>query len=547
LPYYITKAKGKKMKILKYISTIVLGLITSKNLALGQSTFAKAYGGSGHDISYSVQQTNDGGFIIAGWTNSFGAGGWDFLIIKTDTSGNIKWAKTYGGMFEDYAHCIQQTSDEGFIVVGYKNDFYAIKIDSIGNIQWAKTYGKIEFFEYAYNIQHTNDNGFVLTGIKKSYELGTKDVLLIKLDSEGNIKWAKIYEGKSDDESYSVQQTNDGGFIMAGWTNSFGSGGWDFLLIKTDASGNIQWAKTYEGEGDELAYSVQQTSDGGFLVTGYTSSFGSGGWDFLLIKTDASGNIQWAKTYGGDNLDRSYSAQITRDGGFIVSGYTYSFGESADILLIKTDATGNIQWAKIYGGSRTDISYSVNQTRDNGYVISGYTSSFGSIYRDFILIKTDGNGDLNFCSIVKSVTPTVNTISLSISNPTFSTSAYDISAEDALPITTVTSPTISISEICPLTSVPSESSTPLQFKLLQNYPNPFNSTTTIPFWLPQRTNVILKVYDVFGREIATLINREFDAGEHSIQFNANDLPTGVYFYRLQAGNFIEQKKMILIK
>jgi hypothetical protein len=495
LPYYITNANGKKMKILKYISTIVLGLITSKNLALGQSTFAKAYGGSGHDISYSVQQTNDGGFIIAGWTNSFGAGGWDFLIIKTDTSGNIKWAKTYGGMFEDYAHCIQQTSDEGFIVVGYKNDFYAIKIDSIGNIQWAKTYGKIEFFEYAYNIQHTNDNGFVLTGIKKSYELGTKDVLLIKLDSEGNIKWAKIYEGKSDDESYSVQQTNDGGFIMAGWTNSFGSGG----------------------------------------------------WDFLLIKTDASGNIQWAKTYGGDNLDRSYSAQITRDGGFIVSGYTYSFGESADILLIKTDATGNIQWAKTYGGSRTDISYSVNQTRDNGYVISGYTYSFGSIYRDFILIKTDGNGDLNFCSIVKSVTPTVNTISLSISNPTFSTSAYDISAEDALPITTVTSPTISISEICPLTSVPSESSTPLQFKLLQNYPNPFNSTTTIPFWLPQRTNVILKVYDVFGREIATLINREFDAGEHSIQFNANDLPTGIYFYRHQAGNFIEQKKMIFIK
>jgi hypothetical protein len=270
------------MKILKYISTIVLELITSKNLALGQSTFAKAYGGSGHDISYSVQQTNDGGFIIAGWTNSFGSGRWDFLIIKTDTSGNIKWAKTYGGMFEDYAHCIQQTSDEGFIVVGYKNDFYAIKIDSIGNIQWAKTYGGTSYDE-ARSVQQTNDGGYILAGITYSFGVGNGGVLLIKTDSDGNVQWAKTYDVGGEDWAFSVQQTADGGFIVVGVVKSS-----DFLfLIKLDRSGKVKWAKTYLG----FAYSVKQTIDGGFIVAGEIGSFGAGDGDFLLIKVDANGNI----------------------------------------------------------------------------------------------------------------------------------------------------------------------------------------------------------------------------------------------------------------
>jgi hypothetical protein len=320
----------------------------------------------------------------------------------------------------------------------------------------------------------------------------------------------------------------------------------DILLIRTDAGGNLKWAKVYGGTNKDLAYSIQQTNDGGFIIAGGTWSFGAGDGDFLLIKTDASGNIQWAKTYGGSREDFASSVQKTSDGGFIVTGRSWSFGAgSGDFLLIKTDASGNVQWAKTYGGAKNDWANSVQQSKDRGFILTGYTESFGVDPYDILLIKTDSNGNIGSCSMVGNATPTVTTPSLTVTTQILITSSANFISTNAS--ITVTSPTITISDVCPLTSVPSESSIPLQFKLLQNYPNPFNSTTTIPFLLPQRTNVILKVYDIFGREIATLINKEFDAGEHSIQFNTNDLSTGVYFYRLQAGNFIEQKKMILIK
>jgi hypothetical protein len=527
------------MKGLKFIAVIVVVIIALQNNAFGQVSFSKTYGGAKSDWTFSAQQTSDGGFIMAGGSTSFGAGNDDFLLIKTDASGNVQWAKTYGGAESEWAYSAQQTRDGGFIMAGYTtsfgatSDFILIKTDTNGNIQWAKTYGGIDY-DYATFVRQTSNGGYIVSGSTLSFGAGEGDVLVLKLDSNGNIQWAKTYGGPDVDWPSSVQQTSDGGFIVAGETISFGAGGRDFLLIKIDASGVIQWVKTFGGTGDDRAWSIQQISDGGFIVAGGTQSFGAGGLDFLFIKIDSNGIIQWAKTYGGIGHDFATSVQQTSDGGFIIGG---------NILLIKTYADGNIQWAKTYGG--VGSAWSFQQANDGGFIIVGNTYSFGAGDQDILFIKTDKNGNLGSCSIVGSPTPTVTSPSPTVTTPSPSTFSPTISVANAS--ITVTSPTISVSDVCPLTSTPSESSVPLQFKLLQNYPNPFNSTTTIPFLLPQRTNVTLKVYDVFGREIATLINKEFDAGEHSIQFNANDLPTGVYFYRLQAGNFIEQKKMILIK
>jgi len=182
------------------------------------------------------------------------------------------------------------------------------------------------------------------------------------------ISFAKTYGGTHDDSwAYSVQQTSDGGYIVAGITWSFGVDSGDIFLIKTYANGNIQWAKTYRGTYNDYAFSVQQTSDGGYIVAGYTESFGAGGRDIFLIKTDANGNIIWAKTYGGTSWDRAYSVQQTSDGGYIVAGWTWSFGAGIlDIFLIKTDANGNIIWAKTYGGTDWNYAYSVQQTSDGG-------------------------------------------------------------------------------------------------------------------------------------------------------------------------------------
>jgi hypothetical protein len=274
-----------------------------------------------------------------------------------------------------------------------------------------------------------------------------------RLDSSHNpmsaTSFAKTYGGTYTDWAYSVQRTSDGGYILAGYTYSFGAGGFDIFLIKTDANGNIIWAKTYGGTDWDVARSVQQTSDGGYIVAGWTRSFGTGYYDIFLIKTDANGNIIWAKAYGGTNNDTAYSVQQTSDGGYIVAGRTGSFGAGGlDIFLIKTDANGNIQWAKTYGGTDWDEAFSVQQTSDGGYIVAGTTWSFGAGGPDIFLIKTDANGNIGSCSIVRSVSPTVNTVSPTVTTPSLSVSSVSPTVNSVS--LTVTSLTFNVSEPCPL-------------------------------------------------------------------------------------------------
>jgi hypothetical protein len=215
-------------------------------------------------------------------------------------------------------------------------------------------------------------------------------------------------------------------------------------LIKTDANGNIIWAKTYGGT---AVRSVQQTSDGGYIVAGHTSSFGAGYYDIFLIKTDANGNVIWAKTYGGTYSDYAYSVQQTSDGGYIVAGTTRSFGAYGyNIFLIKTDASGNIQWAKTYGGTDGDEDYSVRQTSDGGYILAGGTWSFS--VEGALLIKTDANGNIGSCEIVQNVSPTVNTFSPTVTTPSLSVFSVSPTVNSVSP--NVRTPTPTVSEPCPL-------------------------------------------------------------------------------------------------
>jgi uncharacterized delta-60 repeat protein len=513
--------------ILALLSVSLVALFTQSAYAV--VSFAKTYGGWSYDSATSVQQTSDGGYIVAGSTHSFSAGYSDIFLIKTDANGNIQWAKTYGGTNYEGASSIRQTSDGGYIVAGYTasfgaggRDIFLIKTDTNGNIIWAKTYGGT-YSDYAYSVQQTSDGGYIVAGYTASFGAGDNDFFLVKTDVNGNIIWAKTYGGTNWDYAYSVQQTSDGGYIVAGVTNSFGEDG-DILLIKTDVNGNVIWAKTYGETGGDYAFSVQQTSDSGYIVAGYTYSFGAGYYDIFLVKTDANGNIIWSKTYGGTNQDFARSVRQTSDGGYIVAGWTYSFGVGTyDAFLIKTDANGNIIWAKTYGGASYDYAHSVRQTSDGGYIVAGYTYSFGAGYYDIFLIKTDANGEIDSCSIVRNVIPTVNTVSPTVTTPSPSVSSVSPTVNSVSP--TVTSPTPNVSEPCPLSI--SEFCQPVS-GIITQYKGGIKVSGSGEFEV--------KVYNVSGSIVKSV------KGKNEVKL---ELSRGVYFVEVVSDRKLIREKVVV--
>lgn len=364
--------------------------------------WSKTFGGSNIDVGYCVQQTADGGFIISGYTRSYGANGHNIWLLKTDYFGNELWNNTFGGSNDDEGESVQQTNDGGYIITGWTKSFgsggkdvWLIKTDYQGNELWNKIFGG-SYDDGGTTVQQTTDGGYIIAGYTSSYGVGSVDAWLIKTDEQGNQQWTKTLGGYSSDGAWCVQQTTDGGYILTGWTLSSGPGyvgnAW---LVKTDGTGNQQWSKAFGGDDVDRGYHVQQTSDGGFITTGYTSSFGAGLDDVLLIKTDSSGNEQWIKTYGGTGRDYGYCVEQTIDGGYIITGYTLSYGAGGDdIWLIKTNSGGELQWDQTYGGVNSDVGYYVQQTTDTGYILTGHTLSYGAGLHDVWLIKIEGNESL---------------------------------------------------------------------------------------------------------------------------------------------------------
>jgi hypothetical protein len=317
--------------------------------SLGTALWTRTYGGTSMDIGYQAQNTFEGKYIIAGLTYSFGAGSGDVYLIRTEANGDTLWTRTFGGADLDWGYSVQQTEDHGFIVAGSTSsfgagmdDFYLIKTDSTGETIWEKTYGGAQNDQGRSVWQTWPDGGYILAGSTSSYGSGESDVYLIKTDSLGNLVWSRTYGDVGSDHGLFVQQTSpDGGYIVAGDKYSAYTGGRDIFLIKTDTSGDTLWTKTFGGPGIDAGSAVRATTDGGYIVTGYTESYGYGGRDVYLIKTDSAGQVLWAENYGGRDHDVGSSIWLTFDGGYIITGYTESSGAGdRDVFLIKTDANG---------------------------------------------------------------------------------------------------------------------------------------------------------------------------------------------------------------
>jgi len=403
---FINKGGRKKMKEGLFRKTLVLAVIclfigagVIQNITLNvtaydppETEWNRVFGGSGCDEGYSVIETSDNSFLLAGVTTSYGNGDYDGWLIKTDSDGNEIWNKTFGGISQDQFLSIDKTSDNGFIVAGSTksygagdNDVWLIKTDSDGNEIWNRTFGGMGY-DFACSVQQTIDSGFILTGVK-DHALGMGELWLIKTDNGGIMEWNKTFDAPGQDIGNSVQQTSDGGYIIGG-EKGLSVTLKDLWVIKTDADGNEIWNVSFDGGGKDVAESIQETIDGGYIITGF-KKFGSYEGDLWLIKINDTGVMQWDKTFGeGGGRDMGHSVVQTTDGGYIVAGRKGMYNiNTGDLWIIKTDEYGNMTWDIILGESPIDVGRSIIQIEDGGYIILGFTESYGSGGRDFWLIK----------------------------------------------------------------------------------------------------------------------------------------------------------------
>jgi uncharacterized delta-60 repeat protein len=329
-----------------------------------------------------------------------------FLLVSTSfLSLNAQWAITYGGSGNDEANFIQQTSDGGYIVVGETSSFgagggdiWVLKLSSMGEIAWQKTYeGTSE--DHARSIQQTNDGGYIVVGRTYSFGAGMDDIWILKLTSSGETEWQKTYGGAGSDSASSIQQTNDGGYVVAGSTLSFGAEGEDILILKLSSDGDIEWQKTYGGSKGDSASSIQQRDDGGYIVAGMIQ-FSSNDPVFWILELSSVGDIEWQKAYGRSEDEQANSFLQTSDGGYIVAGRTKPFGFFvSDVWILKLSSDGDIEWQKTYGASGNDEAYSIQQTNDGGYIVAGLTDAFVSLgdeVSDVWILKLFSDGDIEW-------------------------------------------------------------------------------------------------------------------------------------------------------
>jgi len=404
--------RGRRYTALQRIGVIMVVLYAISPLVNAQaSTFAAAYGGADYEYAWDVQQTSDGGYVVAGDTSTFGAGSRDIWLLKLDSNGGVAWQKTYGGEGTDGASAMQQTSDGGYVVVGETysfgaggGDFWVLKLDSSGDIDWQRAYGGTGSDE-ASAVQQTADDGYVVVGETHSFGAGNSDFWVLKLDSDGDVGWQQTYGGADGDGASSVEQTADGGYVVAGETYSFGAGRSDYWVLKLDPGGTVDWQRTYGRGLEDYPYAVRQTGDGGYVVVGKTETSGPGPTNLWLLKLNSDGGVDWQSAYGWDGMGTvGYDVQQTEDDGYVVAGKNYPYTERGnDGWVLKLDADGAVDWQRSYGGNDFDRARSVQQTSDGGYVVAGWTESFGAGDPDFWVLKLDEEGTLSQCN-----TPQIN-------------------------------------------------------------------------------------------------------------------------------------------
>ena len=355
----------------------------------GYEQWSVDIGGEDTENFKAIKETSDNGFIIVGYVESFTTDDKAVYLVKTDSMGEIEWSHSYGDAQDDEGNDVIQTTDGGYLVSGYTKsygagltDVWLIKTDSTGEIQWEQVIGGAKN-DVANSVIALENGEYVVVGSTSSYGAGSSDCWLLKTSSEGEILWNMTLGGTSYDNGHDIISVDDG-LLIIGETSSYGAGWNDFWLVKLDMDGVASWNKTYGGSLNDAGKSIIATDDG-YLLAGTSESFGDNLPEGYIVKVDSSGELQWENNYGGASDDYLESVTIYPDTGYLCVGYTLSTGTGeSDVWLFSINNDGELLEESFYGGALRDRMYDIIPTSDDGYIIAGFTWSFG----------TSGNGYL---------------------------------------------------------------------------------------------------------------------------------------------------------
>ena len=453
------------------------------------------YGDDSNEILTGIMEIEAEGYIASGYVFNPAGSVSNFYLIRTDENGDTLWTRTFGDG-TSIGNSLEMTADGGYAIAGEWNagpnltaDACLIKLNAAGDTIWSKTYGGSQD-EYFFRMRNTSDNGFILCGGTASFGWGDYDMYIVKTDSVGDTLWTRTFGGVEYDAAYSMWELSSGGYVVCGGIG-YPTGESDMYVVKLNDEGNLCWLNFYDNDVFDLAIDIRETSDNGLIIAGITGTPEDNTWDYYFVRTDSVGNIIWQRVYGGPDFDAPLDVIETEDGGFVIGGSSITSAMSSmNLRLFRIDASGDSIWSLSTGSGGYDFCNSFIQCADGGYAAAGYSDSFtGTDYNGW-LVKLTSEG-----TIVGG----------------------------------------------------RERHFPVSLSIYSIYPNPFNQQTIITLQLRDSDFIRLKIYDIKGREVESLISGFRSSGDHEVLWEAEGFPSGVYFARLEGGRKVQTVKMVLVK